>query len=144
MAKDPGRKRLKKVLRSDTYRGLNEEFVNLPIEEMSAHVMAGQRRDKGFSCIVLLLFFLTVAAVIGAGIYYYAPWMLETWTASREVAPSIWNLKFWDALQIVLAYRVSFLIMGIFVGIVIGLFAVFQLGEMLVDLAWDIVTSPFS
>jgi len=142
--KEQGQERSKKILRSDTHRGLNEEFINLSLEEMSAHVTAGQRRDRGGSCVVLLLFFLLIAAIIGVGIYYYGPWFTETWNASRQVASSVWNLKFWEAFQLVFAYRVSFLIIGIFVGIVIALFTVFQLGEMILDLAWNIVSAPFS
>jgi|GEM_PF-1431633 len=143
MSLQKNKQRPKKVMRSDTFRGLNEEFTNLSVQEMSQHVMAGQKQDKRYGCLILLLFFLAIGAVMGAGVYYYGPWMAETWGAAREVATSLWNLNFWEALTIIFTNRVSFLIMGLFIGIVVTLFVVLQLADILLDMVWDIVSSPF-
>ncbi|MEZ4727868.1 MAG: hypothetical protein R3E79_12130 [Caldilineaceae bacterium] len=48
--------------------------------------------------------------------YFYGHWVMETVGAAWQVALAVWHLEWWQALSLLFAYKLSFLILGIIIG----------------------------
>lgn len=122
----------------------DKPFMNLSVEEMSAQIQARDEKLKRRNCLILVLFFATFAVAIFVGAWFYGAWMLETVGAVGRLVGSLWRLEWLAAGQILFQYKLSFFVLGIFAGFILFLFITFQIGEMLIDLIWEGISSFFS
>jgi hypothetical protein len=116
-------------------------FLNLSLDEMSAYVADRDRqlaRRNGF-IILTLLVLLLIGSLVSA--YFYGNWMLETIGAAGQVVHALWRWDWWQALTIAFQYKLSFFVLGIFVGFGVFLFITFQVGEWLIETAWDYLSA---
>lgn len=118
-------------------------FANATLEEMAARVQRQERLTDRRNYVILLIFFLLLGSVTAISAYFYGHWVMETVGAAWQVALAVWHLEWWQALSLLFAYKLSFLILGIIIGFGIFLFVTLQIGELLVDLIWDLITSLF-
>ena len=133
------------VMRKQQKKDTTERpFMNLSVAEMSAAVQEREARLNQRNCLLLLLFFGFCALGLLVGIWFYGGWMVETLAAAWAVLRSLWALQWWQAATLILEYRLSFFLLGIGVGFLIFLFIMLQIGELLIELLWDGITSLFS
>lgn len=118
-------------------------FTNATLEEMAARIRQREQQTNRRNYIILLFFFLLLGSGVAVGAYFYGDWVVETVRAAWHVAVAIWQLEWWQALSLLFEYKLSFLILGVVVGFGLFLFITLQIGEMLVDLIWDMITSLF-
>jgi len=122
----------------------DKPFMNLSVEEMSARIQARDQELNRRNCLVLTLLLIAFGLLLLVGAWFYGAWMVETIGALRQLSVLLWNLEWWAAGQILLHYKLSFFVLGIFVGFFLFLFITFQIGEMLFDLIWDWISSFFN
>jgi len=118
-------------------------FANASLEEMATRVQQQERLTNRRNYVILLIFFLLLGIATAAGAYFYGHWVMETAGAAWQVVLAVWRLEWWHALSLLFEYKLSFLILGIVIGFGIFLFVALQIGDMLVDLIWDLITSLF-
>jgi len=122
----------------------DKAFMNISVEEMSAKIQARDQELNRKNCFILILFFVAFVLVILVGAWYYGAWMLETVGAVGQLVGSLWRLEWLAAGQIFLQYKLSFFLLGIFAGFILFLFIVFQIGEILIDLTLEGLSSLFT
>lgn len=120
-----------------------KEFMKLSVEEMSAQVRARDETLQKRNCLLVVLFLFFSVVIFGIGMWFYGGWVMETAGAFWQFAVLIWQFEWWEAGSILFQYRLSFFLMGIFVGFFLFIFIVFQIGEMLLELIWDTITGFF-
>ncbi len=130
----------KKIRRGE----FDASFANATLEEMAERVKQYEQQTNRRNYVILLAFFLLLGVGTALGLYFYGHWVMDTVRAAGSVAWSIWHLEWWQALTILFAYKLSFLILGVVLGFGLFLFITLQIGEILVDMIWDAVTSVFN
>lgn len=119
-------------------------FMNLSIDEMSARISARDKDLNRRNCLILLIFFGVGLVGFGISAWYYGEWMVETVGALWLLGGFLWRSEWLQAAEILFHYKLSFFIFGILFGFGLFLFVAFQIGEMIVDLLWDGITSLFN
>lgn len=116
-------------------------FMNLTLEEMSARVAARDRQLSRRNGIIVLAFLgLSLLSTLLA-FYFYGDWIAETLGAVWQVGAAVGRWEWWQALTIAFQYKLSFFILGIVIGFFVFLFITFQIGEWIVETAWDWLNS---
>jgi hypothetical protein len=131
---------MKKVRRGE----FDPSFTNAPLEEMAARVQQRGRQTARRNYVIILIFLLLLGIGIALGAYFYGDWVMATVGAAWQVTAALWNLQWWEAISILFAYKLSFLILGVVIGFVLFLFITFQVVETLVDLIGDMIASLFN
>jgi hypothetical protein len=119
-------------------------FTNATLEEMAARIKQREQQTNRKNYIILLIFFLLLGSGVAVGAYFYGHWVMETVRAAGHLFAAIWHLEWWQAISLLLEYKLSFLILGIVIGFGLFLFITLQIGEMLVDLIGDLISSLFN
>ncbi len=121
-----------------------QPFMNLSIDEMSAQISARDKELNRRNCLILLIVlgFGLIGFAISA--WHYGAWMVETAGALWLLGGFLWRSQWLQAAEILFHYKLSFFIFGILFGFGLFLFVAFQIGEMIVDLLWDGITSLFN
>jgi len=118
--------------------------MNLSVDEMSAHISARDKELNRRNCLVLLLFLGLGLVLFGISAWYYGAWMVQTVGALWQLGAFLWQAEWWSAAEILFHYKLSFFIFGIIFGLGLFLFITFQIGEIIVDLLWEGITSLFN
>lgn len=112
-------------------------FMNLSLDEMSARIAARDQQLTRRNGVLVLVFLglLLISALFA--FYFYGAWMAETLGAAWQVGAAVRRWEWWQALTIAFQYKLSFFILGIVIGFFVFLFVTFQIGEWIVETAWD-------
>ena len=116
-------------------------FMNLSLDEMSARIAARDQQLTRRNGVIALTFFALLAICSLIAAYFYGEWLLETLGAAWQVGAAVGRWEWWQALTIAFQYKLSFFILGIVFGFFVFLFVTFQIGEWLVETAWDWLNS---
>lgn len=116
-------------------------FMNLSLDEMSARIAARDqqltRRNGAF--VLAFLGLLVIGSLLA--FYFYGDWIAETLGAAWQVGTAMGRWEWWQAMTIAFQYKLSFFILGIVIGFFVFLFVTFQIGEWIVETAWDWLNS---
>jgi hypothetical protein len=119
-------------------------FMNLSVDEMAAQINTNTQALDRRNCLILALFFGCALLASVVGFWFYGEWLMETVSAFWQVGVYLWQWEWWLAAQLLFHYKISFFLLGIIVGFALFLFVIFQIGELLVDLLWDAISSLFN
>ncbi len=121
-----------------------QPFMNLSIEEMSARISNRDQELNRRNCLILLVVLGFGVVAFGISAWYYGEWMVETVGALWQLGTLLWRAEWLLAAETLFHYKLSFFLFGIILGFGLFLFITFQIGEMIVDLLWDGITSLFN